>query len=436
MKRLCCLLMSFVLFFSLFPVASAASTTIPLEPNDMISGSFSAAGETHRYQVTLTTPGAVRIQAEGCSCTAQLFQLNASGSASAIERAVSLPGQSPKYRVPAGSYEIVLSSAAAGAFYLVFYHNSEPGVETEKESNDIPPDATSLAAGASIRGNAQSAIDSDYYHLHLPYSLTLQPSITIPAGSKFYLQLLDADLNVLQRESFSGDTTQFSGEPVRLTAGDYYFRLYPSSNISLFSNDDYVFSTRLPQGPSSWATSELTQAASLGLIPDALQGNYTSPIIRQEFCVLINRMLTAQTGLTLAQLLENRHAVVDPDAFSDTNDPDVLAAHALGIVQGRNASLKQFVPGDSISRQEAAVMLFRAASILGVTEPNNPPKEFSDAIADWARQSVSFVSGMTDASTGNRVMNGTSSTTFSPNATYTREMSFLTVVRLYGAIVG
>ena len=42
------------------------------------------------------------------------------------------------------------------------------------------------------------------------------------------------------------------------------------------------------------------------------------------------------------------------DPFTDTDNADILAAHALGIVNG--TSKTTFNPGGSITRQEAAVL--------------------------------------------------------------------------------
>ncbi len=447
MKRLFSLLLAAVLLFSLPPAAWAADSSEPLEANNTIPGSFSAAGEVLRYRLVLKEPGAIRIKLEGAVCSAQLFRIDAAGGSlplrfqsptpngsAAVREDVPLPGQSTKIRVPAGQYELQLTGAAAGDFRLVLYHNPESGGNTEKESNDIPPDATPLSPGASIRGNAQSVIDDDYYFLRLPYAVTLQAKMTIPSGSRFYIQILNQDQGVLHRFTYEGSSS--SGSALTLPAGQYYVRVYPSSNLALYSNDDYTLSLSLSQGPSSWAVPELTQAAALGLIPEGLQGNYTSPITRQEFCKLVNTLLTARTGKSMNQLLSDRDVTVNPSVFADTNDSDVLAANALGIVKGRNAEKKLFAPNEKISRQEAAVMLCRAAAVLGVTEPNSTPLTFTDAIAGWAQREVSFVSGMIDPSTEKRVMQGTNAAagTFSPTGSYTREMSVVTMVRLYGAI--
>ena len=440
MKRLWSLLLCLALLLGVCPGALAVSPYQEMTAGEPVTGSFSAAGEVLRFRLTLSAPGSVRLQLNGAACGGQLFTLDELGHAEAVERAVSLPGRSDKYRVAAGTYEIRLTARAAGSFTLILYHNDESAGSFEREPNNLPDgDATPIRLGQTLTGNAQDTIDNDYYLLSVPFSATIRLQLTLPGnpsfeGASFYVRLYDLAQNQLLSLRVSEGTQNATGA-LALAPGRYYLRVYPSSNLSLYTNEDYRLSVLLPYGPSDWAVEELYRAAACGLIPGSLQTNYQQYITRQEFCLLVTNMLTARSGLTLEELLESRGVTVDPDAFSDTDDASVLAAYALGVVKGRGTP-GIFDPYSSITRQEAAVMLARAAAVLGVTEPTGDTLTFTDPIADWAQKEVTFVSGMVDPVSGNRVMQGTNAQTgaFSPLAPYTREASYLTMIRLYGAV--
>ena len=76
-------------------------------------------------------------------------------------------------------------------------------------------------------------------------------------------------------------------------------------------------------------------------------------------------------------------------------------------------------------------MLARTAGVLDIAAGKG--QSFNDAsdIASWAKESVSFVSGLTDPVTGNAVMGGTGNGRFSPLGFYTREQACLTALRLF-----
>ena len=117
-----------------------------------------------------------------------------------------------------------------------------------------------------------------------------------------------------------------------------------------------------------------------------------------------------------------------PLTFTDTQDPIVSMLSALGVVNGKGNGL--FEPQADITREEAAVMLWRLAQQLGTVEPNRSQITFSDAgqISSWAKQAVSVISAC--EYNGNAIMNGTGNNQFSPRQHYTREQAILTMLRL------
>ena len=118
-------------------------------------------------------------------------------------------------------------------------------------------------------------------------------------------------------------------------------------------------------------------------------------------------------------------------SFSDTQSVYIETAAQLGIVNGANGL---FRPDDLVSRAEAAAMMQRCMGVLGRTEANLQPQQFTDnyAIPRWAVESVKYVSGRTDLS-GQAVMGG-SGGRFSPQDSYTIEQAILSIGRMQSSL--
>jgi hypothetical protein len=171
------------------------------------------------------------------------------------------------------------------------------------------------------------------------------------------------------------------------------------------------------QTPASWASEDINRAISMEILPMDLCGQYTSAITREEFCRVLVGLLQSK-GFTGG---ENPYDSA-PNPFSDTSSSDVAWLSSLGIVNGVGGD--RFNPAGSITRQEAAVMLKRAAVTLGFADTDGSVQfKDSDQIASWAKDDVRFI-------VGHNIMNGTGDG-FSPKDTYTRQQSFVTVMRLY-----
>lgn len=180
--------------------------------------------------------------------------------------------------------------------------------------------------------------------------------------------------------------------------------------------------------PSDWAKDEVWQAQLSQLAPSNLQSKYRREITREEFCGLMVALIEKHAGQDINEYLSTK-GLTPAASFTDTSDPSVLATHVLGIVNG--ISEKEFKPRGYITRQEAAVMLARTARLLGVT--TEKAGSFTDAskFASWAAADISFVSGLTDPTTGRNVMGGIGDGAFDPFARYSREQAILTTLRLF-----
>ena len=197
------------------------------------------------------------------------------------------------------------------------------------------------------------------------------------------------------------------------------FNQYTAGGVTKLANNDYheVLSTLAAAvgsrfQPSSWAADEVNAAVSKNYVPRALLKDFTSPITRAEFCRLAAQFYETYTGTTITASA----------AFGDTQDPAVSKMAGLGVVKGTGNG--NFSPDATLTRQDAAVILMRLAGVMNY-EPAAAENTFADRdeIADYA---VDFVAEAAAAG----IMNGTGEGRFSPRASYTREQSILTILRM------
>ncbi len=169
--------------------------------------------------------------------------------------------------------------------------------------------------------------------------------------------------------------------------------------------------------PAAWAEEAVDRGIELGLIPAELQSGYDQPITRRDFCVLAYKFYCSKEG----------ELSVWMSPFTDVNDLAVTRMASQGIVNGVGDGL--FAPNDSLTREQAATILSRlAAAVLFpkrlVEAEGEPTFDDNAAIASWAYEAVGQmqISG---------IMGGTGNNQFSPQMTYTREQSMVTIMRLY-----
>ncbi len=179
---------------------------------------------------------------------------------------------------------------------------------------------------------------------------------------------------------------------------------------------------------SDWAKEETVIAIMEGLVPEEIMGQYGNAITREEFCTLMVTLLEQQSGKTIAEYANSKGAKYN-QPFTDTNSTNVGYANALGIVYG--VSNTEFAPDKTITRQEAATMLARTGKVLGLNAKTGLDFADKDRFADWASDSISYVSSLSDPTNSNRVMAGTGNGNFSPLGTYSRQQAILTSVRMF-----
>jgi len=176
--------------------------------------------------------------------------------------------------------------------------------------------------------------------------------------------------------------------------------------------------------PSGWALDEVRYAKQEGLLPLSLQSNYQDSITRSEFIELLVPLIEAVTGKELDTLIREK-GLTPAAPFTDTQDSDVRRVATCGIISGTGQG--KFEPDGRLTREQAAVILANTAKFLDMKGDAGVVGGFFDdgsQIAAWAVEAVGFC-----AASG--VMQGTGERMFSPKASYSREMSTITVTRLY-----
>ncbi|MCL1859831.1 MAG: S-layer homology domain-containing protein [Oscillospiraceae bacterium] len=206
------------------------------------------------------------------------------------------------------------------------------------------------------------------------------------------------------------------------------FEEFDFKNVWTFKNgvnNGYpVLMTFYPTAPNigiaaEWAREGITEAYNKGFIPDELQNDYKSIITRQEFCRMAVRWVEYATGKSIDVILSEKGLSRNPNAFTDTDNPDILAAFALGITSGTGNN--EFTPLGQFTREQAATMIMNTCKAIGVIVSNSPSAGFDDMnnAAEWAVAGINFVRA-------NGIMQGMGNNIFNPKGTYTRQESIIT----------
>lgn len=175
---------------------------------------------------------------------------------------------------------------------------------------------------------------------------------------------------------------------------------------------------------SEWASEEVTEANSIGLIPEQLRGeDLSKQVSREEFAAIALKMYENISEKT-AEPAENPYTDIAKSGYYD----EILKATALGITDGIGKN--QFAPNRSITREEMATMLTRAYKKSEfedwTLETDNKYAlnsmgvlKFDDdaLISDYARESVYFMAKW-------EIINGIGNNLFAPRGTATSEEGY------------
>ncbi len=169
---------------------------------------------------------------------------------------------------------------------------------------------------------------------------------------------------------------------------------------------------------SSWAKAEIVNAYGNNLLTEKLQLDYQKSITREELCELVVKLFGELTG--------NAGPENPKNPFSDTENPSIISAYYLGIVNGTGDG--QFSPNKTATREEVSVMLYRTLQNAGFNLSNVKKNQtaFSDRqlISDWAQEAVITLRAA-------NIIDGIGDNLFHPKGTTSREQAITLVKRIF-----
>lgn len=169
--------------------------------------------------------------------------------------------------------------------------------------------------------------------------------------------------------------------------------------------------------PSSWAAIEIEKAKENNLTTEHILSEYQSNITREEFCELVVKLYEALSGTKANLPSQNK--------FSDTNNPEILKANQVGIVDGISETI--FAPNNNVTREQMAVMLNNLLNVLEMSPVTTMEYVyFSDEeqISSWAKSSIQLMNKV-------GIIGGVGDHRINPKGKATREQAIALVNRTY-----
>ncbi len=174
----------------------------------------------------------------------------------------------------------------------------------------------------------------------------------------------------------------------------------PSVNNSVFTD----------VGTAHWANQAIEYLYNAGIITGVGDGRFEpeANVTREQFV----KMIVVAFDIPIGNI-ENVFEDVDSDSWYSAY---ILAAYNAGLINGYSDTV--FGVGNMITREDMAVIIYRALNNLGLTLSVGDAIEFSDAdeISLYASEAVSELAA-------GGIMNGMGDGTFSPESNATRAMA-------------
>jgi hypothetical protein len=180
-------------------------------------------------------------------------------------------------------------------------------------------------------------------------------------------------------------------------------------------------------GVSDWAKTEVEAGIREGLVPENLQANYTSPVTRGAVAQMFVNLLEKASGKSIDEIIAEKGAEINEAAFADTTDRAVLAANALGIINGTGKG--KFSPDGTLKRAQIAAIINRVARVMGI-ETEGFTHEFTDITDNysWADPELGW-----PVHAG--IINGVGQGRFNPGGDLTTEQAILITYRALSALI-
>jgi len=171
---------------------------------------------------------------------------------------------------------------------------------------------------------------------------------------------------------------------------------------------------------SDWSYNDIKDAYYYGLglyITGTPKYDYQKGITRQQFCNLAARVIK-KFSVKLPKHPKN--------AFSDDwGNTNIEGLAELGIIKGYEDGT--FRPDNTITREEAAVILSRLIGLFEMTDKADVVYADNPSIQDWAQDGVKIAANY-------GIMKGVEDNRFDPAGLYTIEQSIVTMLRAFNCI--
>lgn len=260
-----------------------------------------------------------------------------------------------------------------------------------------------------LSNNITAIPDATFIHCASLTTVTIPNSVTKIGEYAFY------DCDKLTDIYYSGNKEQWDKIKVDNT-DNANSRLWAAT---IHYNDDSISDI-----PSSWAKAEVESAISLGIVPEELQKNYKKPISRENAAKMLVGLIEESMGQSIDEILIEEGAEINKNAFSDTTDTNVLAANALGIINGIGNG--KFNPNGTLTRAQVAAMINRVAKVVGI-DTEGFTHNFTDVSNHWVNPELGWP---VEAN----IITGVGNNKFDPDANLTTEQTILIVYRALTAL--
>jgi len=425
-----------------------SSTANQIATNTTITGNLSNSSDKDYYTFALTEPGCIQVifeQPANGAYYVWLYEVNAAGSLDEIFSTSYLAsGSSPtgsfsqasnRYRVPAGTYYVLIEHRAYSDFSnddytLTVNYTAEPGKGYEKEYNDASSTANQIDINTPIVGNLSDSSDKDYFKFTLSQTAEAQVKFEQPVDGNYTVRLYEVSaggsLNQIESstyaaESASTGTVVRTGEAHSLAGGEYYV-LVEQRTYYAHSDEDYTLtilsddpsgvssSTYTDVNPGDWFYDAVELVTAQGLFSGTSDTEFSpnTNMTRAMFVTVLGR-LAEQSGETVTGYSNTFTDVPAGQWYSDY----VSWAAAKELVEGYDQST--FGTGDNITREQMAVLMIRFSDYMDIELNTSGTVRFTDmaSVSDWARD------GVLDAASAG-LINGHEDGSFGPKDTATR----------------
>ncbi|MCL1828545.1 MAG: S-layer homology domain-containing protein [Oscillospiraceae bacterium] len=231
----------------------------------------------------------------------------------------------------------------------------------------------------------------------------------VPAGEILYLA--DAEIRI------GDDCYMAVSSPPGSYSSDSFPEVWLITGWAV--NDDTASSAPPAEEPSSWAAEEVKAATAAGLVPENLQKNYTKDVSRGDVAQMFINLLQEASGQTIDDFMAAKGVSINNDAFTDTADRAVLAANALGIINGVGED--RFDPGGTLTRAQIAAVINRAARVMGI-DSDGYAHSFTDVQGHWVDAELGWPVQA-------NIIRGVSDNSFNPDGNLTAEQAIAITYR-------